>query len=327
MTLILRHSDIAALIDRAEVYRAVEQAHADLSTGTASNPAPVKLPLAKGGAAIPMAAAVRSGQASSVKLLSDLPHNRQHGLPTQRSTIMMMSTVTGECEAILDGRVITAVRTAAASAVATAHLSRANGTTLGLVGAGTLAVEHARAIAAVREIEKILVWSRSSATIDAFRRRISDLAVSVEQAGSPRDVASASDILCTLTPSKTPVVEGGWFHPGMHINAVGAPPRPDHREIDGPGMKIARLVVDSRSTALSKSGDILLAIADGAITEADVDLELGDVVVDPRVGRHSDDDVTLFNSVGIGLQDLVAARLLVDRALANGVGTTVNLQT
>jgi ornithine cyclodeaminase/alanine dehydrogenase len=92
-------------------------------------------------------------------------------------------------------------------------------------------------------------------------------------------------------------------------------------------MKVARLVVDSRSTALSKSGDILLAIADGAITEADVDLELGDVVVDPRVGRHCDDDVTLFNSVGIGLQDLVTARLLVDRALANGVGTTVNLQT
>ncbi|WP_280503996.1 ornithine cyclodeaminase family protein [Nocardia farcinica] len=325
MTLVLTHSDIVALIDRRAVYDAVERAHADLSAGSAANPAPSVLPLEDGGAVLPMAAVATRQRASSVKLLSDMPFNRARGLPTQRSTIVLMSDRTGECEAVLDGRHITAVRTAAASAVATAHLARAGATTLGLIGAGTLAVEHTRAIARVRPIDKVLVWSRTAATVEEFRRRVHDLGIGVEYVDSPRDVVAGADVVCTLTPSKEPIVHGAWFRPGVHLNAVGAPPRADHREIDGAGMGAARLVVDSRPTALTKSGDVLLAIGEGHLTEDDVVIELGDVVRDPGLGRRHDDDITLFNSVGIGLQDLVTARLLVDAALAAGRGTRVEM--
>ncbi len=125
MTLILTHSDIDALIDRAAIYRVVEQAHIDLTTGDAVNPAPAQLPLIDGGTALPMVASSHRSGASVVKMLSDMPLNGARGLPSQRSTIMLLSARTGECEAVLDGRLITAIRTAAASAVATAHLARA----------------------------------------------------------------------------------------------------------------------------------------------------------------------------------------------------------
>ncbi|WP_307796876.1 ornithine cyclodeaminase family protein [Williamsia soli] len=185
--------------------------------------------------------------------------------------------------------------------------------------------EHARAICAVRPIDKLLVWSRSAATVDRFRERTTGLDVQIEYAESPRRVVSAADVVCTLTPSQTPIIEGAWFQPGLHVNAVGAPPRPDHREIDGPGMADCRLIVDSTATALSKSGEVLLAIAEGYLTADDVRVELGDVIVAPQTGRRSDDEVTLFNSVGIGLQDLVTAHALLDAAAAQGAGSTVLL--
>jgi len=325
MTVLLSHSDIAELIDRTAVYHAVRRAHADLSSGGAQNPAPSAIPVHGDATVLPMVATAARHRGSVVKMLSDMPANRACGLPTQRSAILLMSTETGECQALLDGRLVTAVRTAAASAVATAALAREYATTLGLIGAGALAVEHTRAIARIRPIEKVVVWSRNDSTVEQFRHRIGDLDLSVERAGSPRDVVGAADVLCTLTPSQTPIVEGAWFRPGMHVNAVGAPPRADHREIDGPGMGSVRLVVDSRQTALTKSGDVLIAITEGYLRDSDVTLELGDVLVDPRIGRRDGDDITLFNSVGIGLQDLVTARVLVDAALERGVGSRVDL--
>lgn len=325
MTLILSHSDIDALIDRTAVYHAVEQAHADLTTGVAVNPAPAQLPLVDQGTALPMVASSEPLRASVVKMLSDMPGNGARGLPSQRSTILLMSAVTGECEAVLDGRLITAIRTAAASAVATAHLASARSSVLGLIGAGTLAIEHTRAICRIRPIEKVMVWSRTAATVDTFRDRTADLDIRIEYAGSPREVLAAADIVCTLTPSREPIVEGAWFRPGLHLNAVGAPPRSDHREIDGPGMGVGRLVVDSVPTALSKSGDVLLAIAEGHLASGDVAVELGDVIVRPELGRRTDDEITVFNSVGIGLQDLVTARVIVDAAAGSGTGSRVLL--
>lgn len=323
MTVILGHSDIAALLDRNEVRKAVEIAFAGLATGENHNPAPYALRLPAEGTAIPMTAATPDRVA--VKLLCDLPANRLHRMPTQRSTIMVTSAITGECVAVLDGRAITAIRTAAASAVATNHLANPAASTLGLVGAGNLAIEHAHAIAAVRDIQEIVVWSRSANTVQRFRDATGDLNIEVVQAKSPESVLSSAEIVCTLTPSRDPVVHGDWFRPGQHINAVGAPPRPDHREIDCTGMRRAHVVVDSHSTVMAKSGAVLLAIAEGAITAEDVRTELGGVIAGLAPGRAGDNQITLFESVGIGLQDLVTANLVVSRAQDLGVGTDIDL--
>jgi ornithine cyclodeaminase/alanine dehydrogenase len=323
VVLVLTHSDITPLLDRDEVRKAVELAHAGLALGDWRNPAPRAMSLAGDGSAIPMTAA--GGDLVSVKLLCDLPGNRSKGLAVQRSTIVVTSALTGECVALLDGRAITAIRTAAASAVATDHLARQGSSVLGLVGAGNLAIEHARAIAGVRDVEKIVVWTRSAATLDGFRVGVEGLGIPVDAADSAEGVVEAADIVCTLTPAHEPVVFGTWLRPGQHVNAVGAPPRPDHREVDGEAMKRARVVVDTHGNAMAKSGGVLLAIAEGAITEDDVRTELGDVIVGAREGRTSDDDITLFESVGVGLQDLATAELVIARARERGVGITVDL--
>ena len=142
---------------------------------------------------------------------------------------------------------------------------------------------------------------------------------------SARDVVTSADIVCTLTPAREPVVFGEWFRPGLHVNAVGAPPRPDHREIDSAGMARAKVFVDSMATAQKKSGDMLLAIADGAIDEAHIQGELGDVIAGAIAGRTGPQDITLFDSVGLAMQDLVIGSLLVERARTKGIGQEIDL--
>ncbi len=327
-TLVLSRSDMDGLVTMAEVIEAVEAAHADIARNTASQPTPTAMSLAPstGTFLVMPALADRQGLAS-VKLLADLPGNAAHGLPVQRSVVILVSQATGACQAIFHGQIPTRIRTAAASAVATRHLSRPDSRVLGLVGAGDLAIEHVSAISLVRPLTSVRVWSRNPTTVARFveqvRLRHPDLVLETVQ--SPREVVEGSDIVCTVTPSRNPLVEGAWFQPGLHLNAVGAPPRPDHREIDSAGMARGRLFVDSIGTALHESGDILLAIADGAITRDQVSSELGHVITGKAPGRLTLQDITVYNSVGLGIQDLAIGGLLLERARSRNVGMKINL--
>lgn len=332
MTLVLTASDVQALLPRDLVRAAVEQAHADLARGLAEAPAPPVLTGGDGGSHLAMVA--RHAGLVGVKVLSDLPGNRERGLPVQRSTLLVVDETTGECLALVDGRVLTAVRTAAASAVATRHLARPESRVLGLVGAGTLAVEHTLALREVLPLDTVVVWSRSARTVEEFRGRLASAGVdlAVKTAAGVEEVVRSCDVLCTLTPSREPLVHGRWFGEGLHVNAVGAPPRADHREVDGEGLARAHVVLDGLATARAKSGELLLAAAEGAIDLDDVTTELGQVVVGDRPGRSDDREITLFDSVGLGLQDVAVARLLLDRAAAGGAaaggpGVRVDLTT
>ena len=312
----------------AEVIEAVEAAHADMARGLASQPSPTSLHLASSSAqflAMP-SLADRQGLAA-VKLLADIPDNAAIQLPVQRSVLVLVSQSTGACAGIIHGQIPTRIRTAAASAVATRYLSRTESQILGLIGAGDLAVEHVRAIREVRDIGRVLVWSRQPSTVARFTQQVhqSFPEMVIESAASARDVVEGADIVCTLTPAKDPVVQGAWFKPGLHVNAVGAPPRADHREIDSMGMSRARLVLDSIGTAMSEFGDVLLALADGAISQEHVGIELGDVIIGNSPGRRSQDDITLYNSVGLGIQDLAIGGLLLARAWQKGVGKQIDL--
>lgn len=326
MTLILKASELQALADMPETIAAVERVFAALSRGTAVQPAPDSLLLPSSDARfLPMAALSAAEELASVKLLADVPSNRAASLPSQRSTIMLVSQLTGETLAILDGKVPTRVRTAAASAVATKLLARPTSTTLGLVGAGALAVAHVEAMLTVLPVENVLVWSRSADTVDAFRQEISHYGLKITRASGVQEVVEGADVLCTLTPAVEPLIKGEWFQPGLHVNAVGSRPRPDHREIDSAGMVRARVFVDSLATAMAKSGGLIIPVTEGAMGFEDVEAELGDVAAGVKAGRLGDEDVTLFNSVGIGLQDLAIGRLLYDAALNQGIGTHLEL--
>lgn len=327
-TLVLSKSEIEGLVTQAEVIDAVEAAHADMSARVAAQPAAVAMTLPGSSSAFLAMPALASRQGLAVvKLLADIPDNTARNLPMQRSVALMVSQETGAPVAIFHGQIPTRIRTASASAVATKHLSRPDSRVLGLIGAGDLAVEHVRAIREVRSLERVVVWSRTAATLARFIERVGgdfpDLLL--EAAGSPQEVFAQADIVCTLTPSREAYVRGAWFKPGQHINAVGAPPRPDHREIDSAGMARARVFLDSVPMAMHDSGDLLLAIADGAITKEQASTEIGDVIIGKASGRTSTDDITLFNSVGLAIQDLAIGSLLVARAREKGVGTEIDL--
>jgi alanine dehydrogenase len=324
--LLLTRSDVARLLDMAAVIEAVEQAHADLARGRAFDLGPASVPVDGSSALlVPMAASIPGGSAG-VKVLTDTPANPGQLLPRQQSTIVLVDTGTGACEAVLDGAAITAHRTAAASAVATKYLARDDARVLGLVGAGRLARAHLEAIRLVRPVEQVFVWSRSAATSSAFAAWAAPTGLVLRVSDAPQEVVSVSDIVCTLTPSAVPLVRGSWFRPGVHVNAVGAPPRPDHREIDTEGIRRSRVVVDSYEVASHKAGELLIPLSEGAITEADFRDELGQVVLGQRPARTSADEVTLYKSVGLAIQDVATARLVVAAARRTGTGTDVSLR-
>ncbi|OII18641.1 ornithine cyclodeaminase family protein [Curtobacterium sp. MCBA15_013] len=324
MTVVLGAADVAGLIDAVDVVGAVEAVHADLGTGAMQQPAPVALTGADDALFLPMA--VRSDRLGlvAVKLMADIPENSARGLPSQRSTILVSSSVTGECVAVLDGMAITRARTAATTVVATKHLARSGSRTLGILGAGNLAVEHVRAFEAVRPFERIVLWSRSSGTVARFLDAVGpDVAGRCGVVHEARRVVEGSDVLCTLTPSVDPVVRGAWLHVGQHVNAVGARPRPTHRELDGAAMARGTLFVDSRATAWTKSGDLLEAVVEGTVPQDLHPAELGEVVAGRAPGRTTDDEVTVFDSVGLGAQDLAVAARVIELARERRVGTEV----
>jgi alanine dehydrogenase len=290
-------------LDLGKLIEAVEQAHIDLAAGRAVQPAryPVTVP-GSSAAIIPMVAASAVSDIVCYKLLIDNPDNPQ---ARQRSTIVAMKIDTGECVATLQGGVVTQLRTAAASAVATRALARSDARVLGLIGAGAQARSHLRAIAAVRDLREVVVWNRTPQNAQRIVEEAATLGLPCVIAGDARAVVERSDIICTLTPAREPIVKGAWLRPGQHLNAVGSPPRPDHREIDAEVLRRATIVVDSREVALAESGAVAMAMDEKAITAEDIRLELGQVLLEGTFER-SPQDITLFNSVGLPIQDLAA---------------------
>jgi alanine dehydrogenase len=325
VVLIVTRSEARTALRMADVIDAIEEAHRALAEGRAFQPGRPVVPIPGSSAVmIPMAAASGPHQAVGLKVMTDAPDNPAYGRPRQQSVIVLFDPVTGACEAVLDGGAITQVRTAAASAVATKHLANAEGTTLGLVGAGALARAHLRAIRLVRPVTRVVVWSRSESTTERFLDDARGQGVDVVVARTPREVVEAADVLCTLTPSPQPIVLGDWLREGMHVNVVGAPPRPSYQEIDTDAVTRCQLVVDDAGVAMAESGVLAAALADGALPPGPL-TELGEVLTGAKKGRRSAQQITMYLSVGVGIQDVVTARLVVDVARELGLGVDADL--
>lgn len=323
--------DVEHLVEGVDLLATLEAAHRSLARGRAVQPQPSTLRDAAdtridAPTIVPMMAYDASLGLFAIKVLADAPRNRSQGLPAQRSTICVFSTETGECLAIVDGRALTRIRTAAVTALATRTLARPESGVLTLLGSGALAIEHARAIAPLYALDELRLWSRSE-------ERSSRAAAELRGAGLPavavttlERAVSGADIVCTLTPSLEPIFAAGLVEGGMHINAVGSPPRPVFSEI-APDVftRVDVAVVDSRAVALSESGNIREAIHAGT-WEAGSLVELGEVLEGMSAGRSRREDVTVYNSVGIGLQDLAAAHHVLRRAEARDAGTMVKIR-
>lgn len=325
MALILSRNDIRKVIRMPAVIDAVERAHGLHATGKAEQPvrATVKLP-GSTGAILPMAATLPDVKAAGLKLLSIFPANRERGIPALNAVVVLVDSETGRCDAILEGGLLTAYRTAAASAVATKHMARTDSRVLGLVGAGLEARTHLMAISEIRPIETVLVWSRTPETARKFVDDSKRDGLRIEVLENIEELVGRSDILCTLTPAKTPIVMGEWFKPGLHVNAVGTH-WIDFREIDTEAVTRSRVVCDSRSANELECGDLMIPVAEGRITTKHFEDELGQVVNGDRNGRSSVDEITMYQSVGVAIQDVVTSRLLVESAREAGVGVNLEL--
>ncbi len=225
----------------------------------------------------------------------------------------------------MDASSITAIRTAAVSGVATRALARADASTLALLGSGVQAATHLEAVALVRPLRRVRVWSRDPAHVarfvEAARARHP---FAIEAAPTAREAVSDADVVCTVTASREPVLEGAWLRAGTHVNAVGASLR-TARELDSAAVARARVFVDRRESAANEAGDLLIPRAEGAIGDEHVQGELGEVLLGRVDGRRTEAEITVFKSLGLAVEDVASAHHIHARAQAAGMGTWVEL--
>jgi ornithine cyclodeaminase/alanine dehydrogenase-like protein (mu-crystallin family) len=256
-----------------------------------------------------------------LKVVTVMPGN--HGTPydSHQGVVMLFGLEHGEPLAILDATAITAIRTAAASAAATDALARADAGDLALIGSGAQARTHLSAMSVVRPLRRVRVWSRSRANAERFAREQAHRAeVPIEVASSAEEAVHGADLVCTTTSSKEPVLRGAWLSPGAHVNAVGAC-FPSSRELDTEAVRRSRWFTDCRESCLNEAGDFLIARKEGAIQDDHLLGEVGEVLLGRIPGRTSRDDVTVYESLGIAIEDLASAHEIHRRALECGAGT------
>jgi ornithine cyclodeaminase/alanine dehydrogenase-like protein (mu-crystallin family) len=326
MPLVLTEADVRSLLSMDDLVETMEVALADFSARTVTQP--VRTVLEVGDRASfygVMPAWMPSRPALGTKLVTVFEANAARNLPTHLATIVLLDPETGALQALLDGRYITEARTAAVSAVSVTYLARENARVLAIIGSGVQARSHLEAIASVRDLSDVRVWSPSAARVDAFVTEMRPHSrARMSAAPSAQAAVADADIVVLVTSSQEPVVRSEWIADETHVCAVGAC-RPTHREMDAALVARADLYVDSRDAALVEAGDIVLAIREGAMGPDHIRAELGDVIRGAAKRHNGRGRVTLFKSLGLAVEDVAAAHLVYERARERGVGKELTL--
>ncbi|HTK27900.1 MAG TPA: ornithine cyclodeaminase family protein [Pyrinomonadaceae bacterium] len=294
--LILSEDAVRNLLNMKELISAMSRALADLSGGKVIQPVRTVLSIAEHQGFFGLMPAYNGSLGA--KLVTFYPNNQ--GIHTHHAVILLFRAETGEPIAMIDGRLITEMRTAAVSAVATDKLARPDSHVLAILGSGVQARSHLEALRLVREFSEVRVWSPRNAA--AFAN-----AHSVKVAASAEEAVRGADVIVVATASTTPVLMGEWLSQGAHINAVGAT-RPNWRELDDATLRVSQIFVESREAAMQESGDVIAA--------GKISAEIGEVIAGQKPGRQSEDEITLFKSVGVAVEDVAAADLVYRKAMA-----------
>jgi ornithine cyclodeaminase/alanine dehydrogenase-like protein (mu-crystallin family) len=257
--------------------------------------------------------------AYALKTICLFPDNPKRGLDAHQGTVTLFSGETGEVRALMNASAVTAIRTAAVSGVATRLLAREDARELAIVGAGHQAHPHIAAMLEARPFERIRIAARTVANAEKLAAEW-PLATAVD---TVEEAVRGADVVCTVTSSREPVLERGWLKEGAHVNAVGASVK-DARELDSATVAACSLFVDRRESTVNEAGDYLMALAEGAIAGPEhIRAEIGEILTGAHPGRTSEDELTVFKSLGLAVEDLAAGEYVVRRAEAAGVGTTV----
>lgn len=321
MPVLLSEQDVRTVLPMRDLIDAMEAALARFSSNQVTQPlrTVIEVGLQKALVGV-MPAFINEPPMLGTKVVSVFGSNTAVGLPTHLATIVLLDSMTGELLAIMDGRFITEARTAAVSAVSVKHLAQRDSVRIAVIGSGVQARSHLEAIAMVRQLDDVRVWSRSADNCAAFAREMRPrVGGKITVAASAREAVDGANLIVLATAAREPVLSGSWIAHGAHVCAVGAC-RPDQREMDTELVARARVFVDSRTGALAEAGDIVLPIKEGAIGEDHIAGELGEVVLGRVAGRTSPDDVTIFKSLGMAVEDVAAAHLAYVKAAERGLG-------
>ena len=326
-TLLVGHHDVVTLLPMSECIDAMTDALRTLAQGGAILPLRqvVRLPDGRNAFAL-MPVALQQPSALGAKVITVFPGNDATPYDSHQGAVLLFDTEYGRLIAIIDASTITAIRTAAVTAVATRLLSRTESRTLALLGAGVQAATHLEAVSLIRPIRQVRVWSRSGERAQRFAERSGTNDVKVIACATAREAVDGADVVCTVTSSREPVVSREWLAPGTHVNAVGAS-LPTARELDSATVAAARLYVDRRESAVNEAGDFLVPKSEGLVGDDHIVGEIGELLVDPPriAGRRSADELTVFKSLGLAIEDVAAARRIYDRAVATGAGSWVDI--
>ncbi|HLN01587.1 MAG TPA: ornithine cyclodeaminase family protein [Bryobacteraceae bacterium] len=326
MALLLTESDVRDLLPLTDLISAMEQALSEFSSGQVTQPVRTALQVPPHRNFFGVMPAYLSSPASlGVKLVTVFNENAARGLPTHLATILLLDPETGALDVIMDGRYITEMRTAAVSAVAAKRLARTDAAVLAMLGSGVQARSHVELLARVCPFREIRAWSP---TRDHLNQFVSDAAatspVPVHAATSAQEAVRGADVIALVTSSTTPVIQDAWVSPGALVISVGAC-RPDTREMDPALVARARVIVDSRAAALVEAGDIVQGIREDRWTESHIAGELGEVILGRAPGRTAPDESVIFKSLGLAVEDVAAAQLVLTRAKAQGIGREIQM--
>jgi len=265
------------------------------------------------------------GAVFALKAICIIPGNPARGLDAHQGTVTLFDGETGQPTAILDASAVTEIRTAAVTAVATGLLARTDARTLAVLGAGVQGRAHLEALATVRGFEEVRIYAPTQAHAQALAEQPGLPGAQVSAVATAEDAVRGADVVVAATNSREPVLAHAWLKPGAHVNAVGAS-TPNAREIDTATVAASALFCDSRESLRNEAGEFQLAVREGAIPgDEHVRAELGEVLAGVAPGRRDDGELTLFRSLGIGVEDLAAAETAVAAARAQGLGTEVEL--
>ena len=323
---VLNHKEIEGLLPMDECIDVMSEVLSALARGEAHNPLRSVVRPPDTSHFLGLMPAYRGGAnpAYALKEYCLFPDNPTRGLHAHQGSVLLHSAETGELVAVMNGSAITAIRTAAVSGLATKLLARDDAKEFAIIGTGVQGRMHLQAMAAIGGFERVRVCSRRREKAEAFAKELGPkMPFRIEPVDDVKSAVESADVINTTTNAREPVLHRDWVKPGTHINAVGSA-IPTTREIDTATMTASTLFVDRREATLNESGDYLFAAKEGAIGPDHIRAELGEILIGEQVGRRSPEEITLFKSLGIAVEDLAAAQFLYKRALEKDVGTRLD---
>lgn len=326
---VLSRSDVIQAVSMAEAIKAVKKGFIQLSMEQAQVPLRTQIPVTKrSGVTLFMPAYLMKSETIGAKIVSVFPNNRRRGLPTIHALVIVVDAKTGQPLAAMDGTYLTALRTGAASGLATDLLARKDSRVVAIFGAGTQARTQLEAVCTVRDIEKAWVFDVRTRIARAFVREMkekgSPIPADIRVAQTKKQALREADVVCTATTSFRPVFADSDLKLGVHINGVGSY-TPEMQEVPARTVVRSKVVVDSREASLAEAGDLIISIDGGLISNKNIHGEIGDVAAGKVPGRESEEETTFFKSVGLAVQDVAVAERVLQRAEELGLGLDVEL--